>query len=235
MPEAAKNMQQQPIRSYVVRGGRLTTSQQKAIEMLWSEYGLDHEKGLFKPEKIFCREAELVLEIGFGMGDSLVEMAKQHPYRDYVGVDVHPPGIGTILRAINTQGLNNIRILKGDAVKILVDFIPDNVLDRIQIFFPDPWHKKRHHKRRMIQAAFVEVMAIKLRNGGIIHLATDWENYAEQMMEIMSESPSFKNLSGNHEFAKQHERVETKFERRGRRLGHGVWDMLFEKNSSEEI
>ena len=218
-----------PIRSYVVRGGRLTPSQQEAIDTLWPVYGLEKGQGVLKREIIFGRRAELVFEIGFGMGDSLVAMAGQHPERDYIGIDVHPPGIGTILRAIRDSKLENLRVMQGDAVEVLETVFSDRELDRVQIFFPDPWHKKRHHKRRMIQPSFVSDLAGKMHAGGILHLATDWENYAEQMMEVMSASAQFRNMAGEGNFAGDHERVETKFERRGRRLGHGVWDLLFEK------
>jgi len=225
----SENTKHRPMRSYVVRGGRLTGSQQDAMENLWPEYGIDQNQGLIKREEVFGRRAELVFEIGFGMGDSLVAMAGQYPDRDYIGVDVHPPGIGTILRDIKAQGLHNLRVMQGDATEILNNCLSNNDIDRIQIFFPDPWHKKRHNKRRLIQAPFVESLAGKMREGGILHLATDWENYAEQMMEVMSASSSYKNIAGEGQFAGQDERAETKFERRGRRLGHGVWDLLFEK------
>jgi len=225
----SENTKHRPMRSYVVRGGRLTGSQQDAMENLWPEYGIDQNQGLIKREEVFGRRAELVFEIGFGMGDSIVAMAGQYPDRDYIGVDVHPPGIGTILRDIKAQGLHNLRVMQGDATEILNNCFSNNDIDRIQIFFPDPWHKKRHNKRRLIQAPFVESLAGKMREGGILHLATDWENYAEQMMEVMSASSSYKNIAGEGQFAGQDERAETKFERRGRRLGHGVWDLLFEK------
>lgn len=225
--------QQEPshraIKSYVVRGGRLTPSQQQAMETLWPMYGLANDAGLIDRQAVFGRNAELVFEIGFGMGDSLAAMALQHPERDYIGIDVHPPGIGTLLREIRDKNITNLRVMQGDAVQVLANCFADNSLDRIQIFFPDPWHKKRHHKRRMIQAPFVEALARKLRQGGLLHLATDWENYAEQMMAVMSASPRFHNLAGAGCFTEVHERVETKFERRGRRLGHGVWDLVFEK------
>lgn len=224
-----EELRNRPIRSYVVRGGRLTPSQEQAINTLWPVYGLEKDQGLIKREDVFERSAELVFEIGFGMGDSLVAMAAEHPERDYIGIDVHPPGIGTILREIKIADLKNLRVMQGDAMEVLQTCFEDNELDRVQIFFPDPWHKKRHHKRRMIQPAFVSELAAKMRSGGILHLATDWENYAEQMMEVMSASEQFRNLAGEGNFAEDHERVETKFERRGRRLGHGVWDLLFEK------
>lgn len=213
----------------MVRGGRLTPSQQQARTSLWSAYGIDNNAGVIDPKAVFGREAQLVFEIGFGMGDSLAAMALAHPERDYIGIDVHPPGIGTLLREIHQQGITNLRVMQGDAVQVLATCFADGAIDRIQVFFPDPWHKKRHHKRRLIQPPFVDVLARKLRPGGILHLATDWENYAEQMMDVLSASPRFRNLSGPGNFAEAHERVETKFERRGRRLGHGVWDLVFER------
>ncbi len=220
-----------PIRSYVVRGGRLTPAQQEAIETLWPIYGIDKDQGILDRESVFGRNADLVFEIGFGMGDSLVAMAAQHPDRDYIGIDVHPPGIGTILRDIHEAGLTNLKVMQADAMEVLADCFDDGSLQRIQVYFPDPWHKKRHHKRRMIQPPFVDALANKLCVGGVLHLATDWENYAEQMMEVMSASTRFHNMAGEGKFASEHERVETKFERRGRRLGHGVWDLLFEKTA----
>lgn len=224
-----EELHHRPIRSYVVRGGRLTPSQEEAINTLWPVYGLENDQGLIKRESVFERSAELVFEIGFGMGDSLVAMAGEHPERDYIGIDVHPPGIGTILRDIKNAELKNLRVMQGDAMDVLKTCFADEELDKVQIYFPDPWHKKRHHKRRMIQPKFVSDLATKMRNGGILHLATDWENYAEQMMEVMTASEQFVNMAGEGKYAEEHERVETKFERRGRRLGHGVWDLLFEK------
>lgn len=221
------------VRSYVVRGGRLTPSQQQAMETLWPLYGLDADQGRLDRQEIFGRHAELVFEIGFGMGDSLAAMALQNPDRDYIGIDVHPPGIGTLLRDIREKGITNLRVMQGDAVQVLENCFDDESIDRIQIYFPDPWHKKRHHKRRLIQPPFVERLAKKMPEGGILHLATDWENYAEQMMEVLSASPSFRNQAGEGQFSSSHERVETKFERRGNRLGHGVWDLLFEKVASK--
>lgn len=220
---------QRPVRSYVVRGGRLTPSQQEAIDTLWPLYGVEKDQGIIDQEAIFGRSRELVFEIGFGMGDSLVAMAQQQGDKDYIGIDVHPPGIGTILKEIKTHELENLRVMQGDAMEVLQSCFADKQLGRIQIFFPDPWHKKRHHKRRMIQPAFVAELAQKLDTGGILHLATDWENYAEQMMEVMSASTSFTNVAGAGNYSEPGERVETKFERRGRKLGHGVWDLIFEK------
>ncbi len=219
------------IKSYVVRGGRLTPSQQKALDQYWPLYGLDLQSGQLDWRAVFGNEQPLVFEIGFGMGDSLVQMAAEHPGQNFIGVDVHPPGIGMILRKIAEQGLSNVRIYQEDAKQVLADCIEDASLDKVQIYFPDPWHKKRHHKRRLIQPDFMGQLLPKLKLGGVIHLATDWQNYAEQMMEVLSAVTELKNCAGDGNFSTQHERPVTKFEKRGERLGHGVWDLLFEKNS----
>lgn len=217
------------IKSYVVRGGRLTSSQRQAMTELWPKYGLEQKQGMLVRQEIFERSADLVFEVGFGMGDSLIKMAKGNPDQDFIGVDVHPPGIGTLLRQIKENQLSNVRVYQGDATIVLQECIKADELSKIQIFFPDPWHKKKHHKRRLIQPEFVQAMREKLQPGGVMHLATDWENYAEQMMAVMSVAPGFQNSVASREFAHDHSRPSTKFERRGQRLGHGVWDLIFEK------
>lgn len=215
------------IRSYVIRGGRLTVSQEKALEELWPRYGLEPTEGLVDRERIFGRRAELVVEIGFGMGASLLEMARARPERDFIGIEVHPPGVGALLRGLEEQGLDNVRVFRHDAREVLTNCFDDASIDRILIYFPDPWPKKRHHKRRLIQPEFVALLRRKLAPGGLLHLATDWENYAEQMMEVMSAAEGWRNAVGEGHYAEAGERPETKFERRGRHLGHGVWDLLF--------
>jgi len=216
------------IRSFVRREGRLTPAQQRALDDLYPIYGLKHEGVRFDFEKIFNRQAKTILEIGFGMGDSLAEMAKNQPEHNFIGIEVHRPGVGALLQKVQQQALNNIRVMEEDAVEILRDDMPDHALDVIQIFFPDPWHKKRHHKRRLIKPEFVQLMMKKLKPGGMIHLATDWEHYAEQMMEVLSNTDGLKNMSGDHLFAPRPAwRPLTKFEKRGENLGHGVWDLLF--------
>ncbi|MAY01873.1 MAG: tRNA (guanosine(46)-N7)-methyltransferase TrmB [Gammaproteobacteria bacterium] len=219
------------IKSYVVRGGRLTVSQQKALENYWPEYGLERNQGIVESQLLFGNDHPLVFEIGFGMGDSLVEMAAASPQHNFIGVDVHPPGIGMILRKIAERELGNVRVYQDDAKLVLAECMTDNSIDRVQIFFPDPWHKKRHHKRRLIQAAFIEELLPKLKTGGVLHLATDWQNYAEQMLEVLSGFSQLKNLATSGNFSTEHERPVTKFERRGERLGHGVWDLQFRKIS----
>ncbi len=218
-----------PIKSFVVRGGRLTGSQQKAIAELWPRYGLQRETGLLDQQAVFGRRQPLVFEIGFGMGDSLASMAEQNPAEDFIGVDVHPPGIGNLLRLIQARQLENVRLYQGDARLVLQDCIGEGMLDKVLIFFPDPWHKKRHHKRRLIQPAFIRELLPRIRSGGLLHLATDWENYAEQMLEVLSAVPELENCAGAGQYATAHGRPQTKFERRGQRLGHGVRDLLFRK------
>ena len=217
-----------PIRSYVLRTGRMTAAQSRAFEQGWQQWGLDYADGPVAFERVFGRQAPLVLEIGFGMGQSLVAMARATPEADFIGIEVHTPGVGRLFHALEDEGLGNIRVFRHDAVEVIRDCIPEQCLDRVQIFFPDPWHKKRHHKRRLIQPAFVDALATRLRPGGLLHLATDWEPYAEQMMEVLSGSADFINSIGAGEYAPRPEtRPLTRFEQRGQRLGHGVWDLMF--------
>lgn len=220
-----------PIRTYVVRGGRLTPAQQKAMDRLWPRYGLKIEAGRIDQVALFGREAPLVFEVGFGMGEALLEMASQHPEEDHIGVDVHPPGIGNILRGIEERGLENLRVYEHDAKEVLRDCVAEQQLDRVQVFFPDPWHKKKHHKRRIIQPDFVQLVRSRLKPGGILHVATDWEHYAEHIMTVLTGAEGFENRFGEGAFATQHDRPPTKFERRGQRLGHGVWDMIFRRGA----
>jgi tRNA (guanine-N7-)-methyltransferase len=219
------------IRSFVIRAGRMTAAQQQALEDLWPVYGLDMAAGMLNQEQQFGRNAPLVFEIGFGMGGSLLDMARAHPEQDFIGVEVHPPGIGTLLKATAAEGLSNLKVYRADAKEVLQRCIADGALHTVQIFFPDPWHKKRHHKRRLIQAAFIQDLRPKLQIGGVLHLATDWQPYADQMMEVLSAAPGFRNRFGAGAWATEHARPETKFERRGQRLGHGVWDLVFERVS----
>ena len=217
------------VKSYVVRGGRLTQSQQKALDNLWPRFGLDKKHGIINTEEVFKNKNLVVFEIGFGMGESLAQMAEDRPDQNFIGVDVHPPGIGTLLRKIEEKKLDNVRVFQEDAKLVLDECISNESLDSVQIFFPDPWHKKRHHKRRLIQTEFIQNLLPKIKQGGVIHLATDWENYAEQMMEVLSDINELENKSGAGNFATEELRPVTKFQRRGERLGHGVWDLVFKK------
>ena len=231
MPEDEKtpeNLRHRAIRSFVIRAGRMTAGQQRALEEMWPRCGIDYEPVPTQPSRWFGNEHPVTLEIGFGMGDSLAELAKLSPERNFLGIEVHEPGVGRLLMKAQAEGLDNLRVSKHDAVEVLKQQIPDHSIDRILIFFPDPWHKKRHHKRRLIQPAFVDLLARKLRQGGRLHLATDWENYAEQMLEVMNASADFENLAPDGGYSPRPEdRPVTKFERRGHRLGHGTWDLLF--------
>lgn len=218
------------IRSFVRREGRLTPGQQKALDQLWPIFGIEDEQEALDLNTLFNREAPRVLEIGFGNGASLAEMAKNQPDHDFIGIEVHRPGVGQLLKSIQNDELSNVRVACTDAVALLKNRIKDKSLDRIQIFFPDPWHKKRHHKRRIIQPAFVNVLADKLKHGGHLHLATDWQDYAEQMLEDVSGNERFSNCSHDGSYIERPDyRPITKFEQRGHRLGHGVWDLLFKR------
>jgi len=216
------------VRSYVLRTGRMTPGQRRAFDQNWQRWGLARADGPLDYDTVFGRPGPRVLEIGFGMGQSLVDMAAAAPETNFIGIEVHRPGVGKLLHSMNEQGVDNIRVYCDDAVEVLRDCITDASLDTVQIFFPDPWHKKRHHKRRLIQPGFVEQLAARLRPGGTLHLATDWEDYARQMMKVLSASQVLRNTCPGGSFAARPEhRPLTKFELRGERLGHGVRDLLF--------
>ncbi|NJD05664.1 MAG: tRNA (guanosine(46)-N7)-methyltransferase TrmB [Methylococcaceae bacterium] len=218
-----------PIRSYVLRQGRITLAQQTALDQLWPQYGLD-SKAVLIPQQVFGRFAPLVAEIGFGNGESLVQMAAAAPDQDFVGIEVHRPGVGHLLIKIRELGLANVRVYCADAQEVLANCIAGGTLDRIQVYFPDPWHKKRHRKRRLVSTAFAELAAAKLKLGGILHCATDWEDYALQMLELLDDSPLFANQAGTGRYSERPEyRPLTKFENRGQQLGHGVWDLLYRR------
>lgn len=218
------------VQSFIVREGRLTKGQALAIESFWSDYGLDYQPDLFNLDTLFPKAQPIVLEIGFGMGKSLVEMAQNTPELNFIGIEVHKPGVGACIAEAQALGLTNLKIMEHDAVEVLKNSIPDNSLHRVQLYFPDPWHKKRHHKRRIVQAEFVQLLRQKLHQGGTFHMATDWENYAEQMLEVMLEAEGYENQSSDKTYVPRPDyRPITKFEKRGERLGHGVWDLIFEK------
>jgi tRNA (guanine-N7-)-methyltransferase len=192
--------------------------------------GLEHEGGMISPQEVFGNDNPVVLEIGFGMGASLVEMAKNSPDKNFIGIEVHLPGVGACLMAADEAGVKNLRVYEHDAIEILRDCIPGESLDTVQLFFPDPWHKKKHHKRRIVQIEFVQKLRSKLKIGGVYHMATDWENYSEHMIEVMNESEGFTNIAENGDFVERPDhRPLTKFEQRGHRLGHGVWDIMYKR------
>jgi len=218
------------IKSFVIRAGRMTESQQKGWSSVFPEHGFTLSERRFDWDRSFAVAGRRVLEIGFGMGDSLVAMADQNPQDRYLGIEVHRPGVGKLLSEVDKRAIKNLKVFAEDAVQVLEEAIPQESIDLLQIFFPDPWHKKRHHKRRLIQPDFVELLVSRLSAAGHLHLATDWQPYAEHMMEVLSANALLLNTAGqNNYIVRPESRPETKFERRGHRLGHGVWDLLFEK------
>ncbi len=217
------------IRSFVRRDGRITEAQRLALETCWPSVGLNLHDGMINFDKVFKRQARRVLEIGFGSGHSLLAAAMAHPDYDFIGIETHQPGIGTLLHHIQAEKLNNIRVYYADAVEVLNQCIPNHSLDVLQIFFPDPWRKRRHHKRRLIQPEFVSLIATKLKPGAELHMATDWEDYALHMMKVLSASTDFNNAYGEGKYAERSSLrpVVTKFERRGENAGHKIWELLF--------
>lgn len=216
------------IRSFVRRKSRTTPAQQRALQTLLPKYGLDPEQGLFDFAAIFGREARRTLEIGFGNGETLLALARAHPDEDFLGVEVHRPGVGRLLLALEAEKLGNLRIVCADALEVLGRCVADASLDAVLIFFPDPWPKKRHHKRRLLQPEFAALLARKLKPGGRLHLATDWPDYAEHILAVLSASSDFTNLAGDGGYTpRPEERSLTKFESRGLKLGHAVHDLIF--------
>jgi len=211
------------VRSYVLRQGRVTAGQERALAELMPVYGIEFKDELLRPAAVFGREAPLVLEIGSGMGDTTAQIAKARPDTDFVAVEVHGPGIGSLLKLIGKEQLKNLRVIRHDALEVLEKMIPDGALAGIHLFFPDPWPKKRHHKRRLLQPAFAALAARKLAPGGYLHAATDWEDYASQIAEVLMAQPGLHRENGAHA------RPSTKFELRGLKLGHKVHDFLFRR------
>jgi tRNA (guanine-N7-)-methyltransferase len=223
---------QRHIRSFVLRAGRTTPAQERALTELWPFYGVDLGADAVDLDVIFGRRAPRCLEIGFGVGEVIGSLAEKHPHIDYVGIEVHRPGVGRLLLRAAQVNARNLRVICHDAVEVLRDKILDGSFDEILVFFPDPWHKKRHHKRRLIEPAFVESLAAKLRSGGVLRLATDWQAYAEQMLSVCNSSPRLASLSMDGTYVTRPGfRPPTRFERRGARLGHGVWDLAYTKAS----
>ncbi|QOJ23117.1 MAG: tRNA (guanosine(46)-N7)-methyltransferase TrmB [Gammaproteobacteria bacterium] len=220
---------QQTIRSFVLRQGRVSNAQRRACETLLPKYGIPFSENLLDLDRVFGRQVPKILEIGFGMGESTAAIAKSHPENDYLGIEVHTPGVGSLLNQIEQHGLTNLRIIQHDAVAVLQHMLPAACLDGIHIFFPDPWPKARHHKRRLIQPALVTRLCSHLKPGGYLHAATDWEDYAEQILHVLSQEPQLNNTAMDYAPRPDY-RPLTKFEQRGIKLGHGVWDLIFRKN-----
>jgi tRNA (guanine-N7-)-methyltransferase len=215
----------------VLRKGRLTEAQARALEELWPKFGIDASAGEVDSSVLFGRTAPLVVEIGFGNGDATWQMARNEPDKNFIGVEVHKPGVGHLLQALESQQLNNVRIVRDDAVDFMRTRIPNHCVSEVRIYFPDPWHKKRHHKRRIIRPDFLDLLAEKMISGGLLHLATDWQPYAEHMLEVCNEHQAFENFGPLKGYCKKPEwRPETKFERRGTKLGHESYDLLFTSN-----
>jgi tRNA (guanine-N7-)-methyltransferase len=216
------------IRSYVLRQGRVTAAQASAVERLMPVYGIAYSPAGLGLEEVFGRRAPKILEIGFGMGETTAAIARAHPGIDYLGIEVHTPGIGALLRRVEALGLTNVRVIQHDAVEVIDRMIAPGALDGVHVFFPDPWPKKRHHKRRLLQPEFVHLLATRMKPGAYLHAATDWEDYATQMLEVLSAEPLLENTATA--FAPRPEgRPLTKFETRGTLLGHGVWDLVFRR------
>jgi len=218
------------IRSFVTRSGRITEAQERALAALWPKYGVEFAPQPLDAHRLFGRDAPRTLEIGFGNGEHLLALAAAHPERDFVGVEVHRPGVGRLLLGLHQAALGNVRLLCRDAVEVLELQIPPGFLAELLILFPDPWPKKRHHKRRLIQPAFAALAASRLAPGGVLRLATDWEPYALEMLAVLQGTAGLANLAAGGGFmARPSERTPTRFERRGARLGHAVWDLAFRR------
>ncbi len=227
---ASKESQQRPIKSFVLRQGRVTRAQQHALDNHWQQYGIDYTEQPLRYKQLFNNENAVFVEIGFGNGDSLLQQAIKQPQFNFIGIEVHGPGVGHLIHNAHQQGIQNIRIIRHDAVEVLTRQIADHSIAQIQLFFPDPWHKKRHHKRRIIKPEFIQLIHQKLNAGGCFHMATDWQQYAQKMLLQMDNAEGFCNNAGKGNYSSHTgHRCETKFERRGLKLGHGVWDLIYLK------
>lgn len=227
----AQNRPMRKVRSFARRSGRMTESQKKGLAELWPLYGIDFEDQFLDLNALFKRDAPKNIEIGFGMGENLLSVAQNKPDEDFIGIEVHQPAVGNILNKIHEQKLSNVKIINHDAVEVFSHQINDKSINSISIFFPDPWHKTNHHKRRLIADKFVNLIAKKTIKDGHIYLATDWEHYANQMLNVFTKNQHYKNLSKTNTFCKRMDfRPVTKFEKRGIKLGHNVWDLIFEKH-----
>ncbi len=221
-------MSRRPIRSFVLRQGRMSDAQTRFLNAKMPEVGIPYVQERIDLNAVFGRAAPKVVEIGFGMGDATAKIAQHLPGTDFVGIEVHGPGVGNLCKLIDGEGIGNIRIIQHDAMEVMEDMIAPDSLDGVHVFFPDPWPKKRHHKRRLIQPAFVALLASRLKPGGYLHCATDWEEYAEQMLEVLGDEPTLTNTADDYAPRPEY-RPLTRFEARGLRLGHGVWDLVFRR------
>ena len=216
------------IQSFVRRSGRISKAQSIGLNELWHDYGVDLNEKKLDFKKLFLSKNNVTLEVGFGNGDSLLEMAIDQPNQNFLGIEVYEAGVGRLINEANKNKLSNLKIIKDDAVEVLTNNILDNSISHFQLFFPDPWHKKKHHKRRIVQISFLDLLSKKLKKDGVVHIATDWENYAEHIMELLESHSHFKNCAGDHMYSlRPKNRPLTKFENRGQKLGHGVWDIIF--------
>ena len=223
MPEQSRH-----IRSYVLRQGRVSSGQQRALDLLKPRFAIPYSSAHLELTQAFGRTAPKILEIGFGMGETTAAIAGAHPQNDYLALEVHSPGVGSLLKQIEENNLSNIRVIQHDAVEVLHAMLTNNSLDGVHIFFPDPWHKARHNKRRLIQAPFIAQLVQKMKPGGYLHAATDWQDYAEQMLAVLSAEPLLQNTAVDYAPHPAY-RPFTKFEKRGINLGHGVWDLVFKR------
>lgn len=228
MSEPAKPLR--GIRSYVRREGRITQAQRRALRELWPKYGVDATNELLDFEQLFGRRGSVMLEIGFGNGAALCELARANPQNDYVGIEVYRPGIGSLLLKLERLGLSNVRVIRDDATRAFAHSVPPDSLEAVYLFFPDPWPKKRHYKRRLVQPDFLAQVTRSLRPAGCLHMATDWQDYAEHMLAVVSQVPGLENVAGEGRYAPRPEnRLLTRFERRGQELGHKVWDLVYRR------
>lgn len=223
--------QRRPVRSYVLRQSRTSAAQKRACELLLPRWGIPYAASVLDLAAAFGRPAPKILEIGFGMGLTTAQIAATGPEQDFLGLEVHTPGVGNLLHLIETRGLTNLRVIQHDAVEVVRDMIGPQALAGVHVFFPDPWPKMRHRKRRLIQSQFVALLASRITPGGYLHLATDWEDYAQQMLAVLSGEPTLENTAAGYAPRPAY-RPQTKFELRGMRLGHGVWDLVFRKRSA---
>ncbi|MGH8743336.1 MAG: tRNA (guanosine(46)-N7)-methyltransferase TrmB [Burkholderiales bacterium] len=217
-----------PVRSYVLRQGRISTAQKRAHQTLLPKYGIPYSASLLDLTRVFGREAPKILEIGFGMGESTLAIAQTHPEHDYLGIEVHTPGVGSLLKHIDAAGLSNVRIIQHDALEVLQQMLAPDSFSGVHIFFPDPWPKKRHHKRRLVQPDFISLLCQRMKAGAYLHVATDWPDYAEHILAVLDAEPGLVNTSETY-IPRPDYRPLTKFEQRGLKLGHQVWDVVFKR------